>query len=330
LTTSLNLDRQIDKLPTLTHGGRTYLAYTAVTDTVAAFLFPDHPLDSMDEAAYRLVLETADRVCRQLGYTAVTRLTPPAVPLPATGLYWTRTEAVQHPPAATEQDEDEMFFIDARTSVVEDLSDGRLVDARIAHLQDISRRYYKIPVTLTDAVYDLIQKAVANRKWHNDERGVWHDILGMSVMVGRDVNPGERRFKVIITGAGNKRYWDMKVLIKYDDTNAPYLVIALADEPDRDPNKLFELGHCVATDGAAALGINLTPYLARHAAGDWGDLDNEDKRQNNRAVKQGQRILSSYNLPPQRDDDGHEWTEKLWIITEADRSRTTLLLPDEY
>jgi hypothetical protein len=60
--------------------------------------------------------------------------------------------------------------------------------------------------------------------------------------------------------------------------------------------------------------------LERHANQDWGDLCAEDKKTNDDAVKHGARVLSCYEL---RGD-------KLWIITEADRSVTTLLTPDEY
>ena len=60
--------------------------------------------------------------------------------------------------------------------------------------------------------------------------------------------------------------------------------------------------------------------LERHANQDWGDLCEEDKRENDLSVKQGRRVLSCYEL---RGD-------KLWIITEADRTVTTLMTPDEY
>lgn len=60
--------------------------------------------------------------------------------------------------------------------------------------------------------------------------------------------------------------------------------------------------------------------LERHANQDWGDLDAEDKTTNDDAARHGGRVLSAYSL---RGD-------KLWIITEADRSVTTLLTPDEY
>ena len=86
---------------------------------------------------------------------------------------------------------------------------------------------------------------------------------------------------------------------------------------------LFNHGQIVATPGALSLeeqGVNLLTYLHRHLSGDWGDLCDEDKEENNFSVKEGFRILSSYNTTKGR----------LWIITEADRSATTFLLPEEY
>ena len=61
--------------------------------------------------------------------------------------------------------------------------------------------------------------------------------------------------------------------------------------------------------------------LARHQRGDWGCLDPKDKAANNRAVKSGERLLSEYRAP-----DG----TKFWILTEADRSLTTVMLPTDY
>ena len=87
----------------------------------------------------------------------------------------------------------------------------------------------------------------------------------------------------------------------------------------------FPLGRVVvATPGALQLleesGKNPLCYLARHHSGDWGDLDNYDHKENELALKHGWRIVSSYTLG-----------EKcIWIITEADRSVTTILLPEEY
>ena len=86
---------------------------------------------------------------------------------------------------------------------------------------------------------------------------------------------------------------------------------------------LFIHGQIVATPGALSLeeqGVNLLTYLHRHLNGDWGDLDEEDKTENDFSVNHGFRIMSAYNTPEGR----------LWIITEADRSATTFLLPSEY
>ncbi|MCP4415371.1 MAG: hypothetical protein GY805_02030 [Chloroflexi bacterium] len=86
------------------------------------------------------------------------------------------------------------------------------------------------------------------------------------------------------------------------------------------------MGHVVMTAGAAALDVDFATYLARHAQGDWGDsLDSFDRGQNNTAVKEGYRILSAYDVPTA---DGE--TERIWIISEADRSVTTIMLPSEY
>lgn len=89
----------------------------------------------------------------------------------------------------------------------------------------------------------------------------------------------------------------------------------------------FPLGNVVCTQGVQHLmetcGLDLRIYLQRHAAGDWGELDLSDKNANNNALLQGDRLLSAYEI-------GMDGTSRIWIITEADRSVTTLLLPSEY
>ena len=84
------------------------------------------------------------------------------------------------------------------------------------------------------------------------------------------------------------------------------------------------LGKVVATPGALKLlldtGGHPFEYLARHATGDWGELCAFDRRQNEIALREGLRVLSSYPVG----------RECVWIITEADRSITTILLPEEY
>lgn len=87
----------------------------------------------------------------------------------------------------------------------------------------------------------------------------------------------------------------------------------------------FAPGHLLATSAAlAALAqANVTPQslLLRHLCGDWGDLDELDRQQNNFALAMSARLLSSYALPG---------GERVWVITEADRSVTTVLLPEDY
>ena len=87
---------------------------------------------------------------------------------------------------------------------------------------------------------------------------------------------------------------------------------------------LFSLGATVATPGALDLldrtGMNATTYLARHRCGDFGTLSPHDIQGNGFAVKCCLRIYSVYELD----------SERLWLITEGDRSVTTLLLPSEY
>lgn len=89
---------------------------------------------------------------------------------------------------------------------------------------------------------------------------------------------------------------------------------------------LFDLGRVVATPGAMDLlvcaGENSARLLERHASGDWGEIPPEDARENERSLKYGFRIVSSYPV----GGDG----ERVWVITEADRSSTCLLLPSEY
>ena len=88
---------------------------------------------------------------------------------------------------------------------------------------------------------------------------------------------------------------------------------------------MFPLGRIVATPGAlqALERANQSAafFPARHAGGDWDELDQKDVRENEYSVAHSFRLLSNYTTGA---------GEKLWVITEADRSSTTLLLPDEY
>jgi hypothetical protein len=88
---------------------------------------------------------------------------------------------------------------------------------------------------------------------------------------------------------------------------------------------LFDLGQLVATPGALTAlekaGQNAMEFLSRHVTGDWGDIPEEDRKENQYSLEHGFRLLSSYHTNAD---------QVVWVITEGSRSHTTLLLPDEY
>ena len=90
-----------------------------------------------------------------------------------------------------------------------------------------------------------------------------------------------------------------------------------------EARRKFSAGRIVITLGAKSkLSKSETMEgLARHLAGDWGDVDEDDRKENEFSLEHGFRLLSSYTTPR---------GTKFWIITERDRSVTTILLPDEY
>lgn len=87
----------------------------------------------------------------------------------------------------------------------------------------------------------------------------------------------------------------------------------------------FEPGRLVATPGAltalATAGVAPDALLTRHLTGDWGEIPPEDARANELGVREGFRVVSAYRLPT---------GARVWLITEADRSASVLLLPSEY
>lgn len=103
-------------------------------------------------------------------------------------------------------------------------------------------------------------------------------------------------------------------------------MVSRGGDRERDPlvrPVKFPLGRQLMTPGARD-GIppsEMMQALRRHARGDWGDLDEEDRRSNDLALKNGARLVSAYHTKS---------GTKFWIITEWDRSATTVLLPDEY
>ena len=88
----------------------------------------------------------------------------------------------------------------------------------------------------------------------------------------------------------------------------------------------FNPGKVVATPGALAAleasGDDLSTYVARHQSGDWGDIDADDWRENQLSLERGFRLMSGHTLSITG--------VKIWVITEADRSSSCILLPEEY
>ena len=105
-----------------------------------------------------------------------------------------------------------------------------------------------------------------------------------------------------------------------------------ADEIDLDAPALFSPGHVVATPAALALlhehGASVPELLHRHLNGDWHEMCKPDRDANWAAVLEGEtRVFSSFNIAPK----GHAGNLiKIWIITEWDRSVTTILRPEDY
>jgi hypothetical protein len=88
---------------------------------------------------------------------------------------------------------------------------------------------------------------------------------------------------------------------------------------------LFDLGQLVATPGALAAleksGQSPMDFLSRHVTGDWGEIPEDDRKENQFSLDKGFRLMSSYRTTA---------NDVVWVITESSRSHTTLLLPSEY
>lgn len=108
----------------------------------------------------------------------------------------------------------------------------------------------------------------------------------------------------------------------------------LTEGTDSQARAKLELGELCTTPGAQMLlrQYRISPFqlLARHVTGDWGDICKEDAEANNEALLVGARVLSAYALQPPLGQSEPLAVAHVWLITEADRSVTTLLLPEEY
>ncbi len=121
----------------------------------------------------------------------------------------------------------------------------------------------------------------------------------------------------------------------------PDKLAALLFAGERFCMKKFELGKVFITPGAVEelkkLGVNAIRLLGRHQGGDWSEMDIEDQKENEYSVDKNLRIFSSYTIKGYRlTESGRPCSTweidgvRFWVITEADRSATTILLPSEY
>jgi hypothetical protein len=115
------------------------------------------------------------------------------------------------------------------------LEDGVMVDANEGEFAEVTRQHLgDIKAYMSRALFNLIEKAVKNKRWCNDWKGVWHDILWMSRGARRVVAERDRPalFKVIITGTGRKRLYVLKVQLAWatPESAEPHWVYMMEDE----------------------------------------------------------------------------------------------------
>ena len=131
-----------------------------------------------------------------------------------------------------------------------------------------------------------------------------------------------------ICGQCGKRFHSMEELNKHLARYHPEANSSITRLAMTSTGKSFPLGLLMITRGVndrvadnKEFALFVLNSLQRHARGDWGDLSEEDKKENESSLNQRLRLLSAYERPP---------LPKIWIITEADRSLTTVLFPEEY
>jgi hypothetical protein len=121
----------------------------------------------------------------------------------------------------------EPISVYTRTQAIED---GVLVDLMQDTMLDVCRQHYKYPVACTLAVFDIMERAVANNKYCNDFAGILHDMLNMSKVYFRRLDDQTRLFTITILGAGQQRNYTFKMVCGPDDNAEPCLTILLPDE----------------------------------------------------------------------------------------------------
>ncbi len=120
----------------------------------------------------------------------------------------------------------EVIYSYTRAQAIED---GVLADLT-ALAPDVCRQHFKHPVACTAAVWEIIEKAVSNKKHSNDVNGIVHDILFMSKQLGQRVDPSTRIFPVIIKGAGPQTKYIFKIVCGPGDNAEPVMTVMLPSE----------------------------------------------------------------------------------------------------
>ncbi len=110
------------------------------------------------------------------------------------------------------------------------IEDGVLVDLMQDTMTEVARSHYKYPIAATIEVFDIMAKAVANKKHLNDFAGILHDMLWMSRVYKRQVSETTVIFRVTIKGAGRRSVYDFKMVCGPDDDGSPCLTIMLPEQ----------------------------------------------------------------------------------------------------
>lgn len=110
------------------------------------------------------------------------------------------------------------------------IEDGVLVDLMQDKMTEVCRQHYKYPIACTAAVFDIMQKAVENKRRCNDYAGVLHDMLWMSRVMKRDLDESTKIFRVKIVGAERRSLFEFKMVCGPGDNAEPVITIMLPDE----------------------------------------------------------------------------------------------------
>lgn len=110
------------------------------------------------------------------------------------------------------------------------IEDGVLCDLMQDEMASVCRQHYKFPIACTSSVFEIMRKAVENKRHCNDYAGILHDMLTMSKVYRRVIDDSTLIFRVIIKGAGRASNYDFKMVCGPDDTGAACITIMQTNE----------------------------------------------------------------------------------------------------